>query len=58
MKNFDDFKTALENIANRITPSIGYVLIMFFIIASILISRAGEPPAPYNPIPVTPVFIR
>jgi hypothetical protein len=57
MKNFDDFKTALENIANRITPSIGYVLIMFFIIASILISRGGEP-APYNPRPVIPVFIK
>lgn len=57
MKNFDEFKTALENLANRITPEIGYVLIMMIIVASILISRGGVP-APYTPVPVIPVFIR
>ena len=57
MNNFNDFKTALENIANRITPAIGYVGITMFIIASLLLSRGGVP-APYNPIPVIPVYIK
>lgn len=56
-KSFDDFKTALENLANKITPEISYMLIMIVIIVSILISRGGVP-APYTPMPVTPVFIR
>lgn len=57
MKDFKDFKAALENLSNRITPSIGYMLVMTIIIASILVSRKGEP-APYNPRPVIPVFIK
>lgn len=57
MKDYKDFKTALENLANRVTPSVAYMLVMSLIITSLLVSRGGQP-APYNPRPVTPVFIR
>lgn len=57
MTRYEEFKTALENLGNKITPSVGYMLIMIGIIIYTLISRGGVPAA-YTPIPVTPVFIR